>query len=253
MRLAGKVAVVTGAAGGIGRAISLKFAEEGATVVVSDKSLMAAESVSEKIKEMECRTLAFEADVCDAVAVGQLFAETVDAFDTVDIVVSNAGLRRDAPFHNLTAEQWDAVVNVHMKGCFNCAKAAQEHMVEQQAGKFVIVGAPPNSPAFSGPGHANYSAANAGLMGITTSLAVELGPYNVNVNCVAPDFIETQMMRDTIKQQGMYVDDFKRAAPAFIPLKRLGTPEDVANVALFLGSAESDYVTGQTIAVRGGP
>jgi 3-oxoacyl-[acyl-carrier protein] reductase len=90
-------------------------------------------------------------------------------------------------------------------------------------------------------------------MGITTSLAVELGPYNVNVNCVAPDFIETQMMRDTIKQQGMYVDDFKRAAPAFIPLKRLGTPEDVANVALFLGSAESDYVTGQTIAVRGGP
>ncbi len=252
MRLTGKVAVVTGAAGGIGKAISLKFAEEGANVAVSDKSLMAAESVSEKIEDMGGKAIAVSADVCDAEAVEKLFADTASAFGTVDVLISNAGLRRDAPFHTLTTDQWDSVVNVQMKGCFNCTKAAQRYMVQQQAGKIVIVGA--TVPAgLGGPGQANYSAANAGLVGLATALAIELGPYNVNVNCIAPDFIETQMMRETIKQQGMYVDDFKKAVMAHIPLRRLGTPEDIADVALFLASDESAYVTGQMIAVHGGP
>ncbi len=139
MRLNGKTAVVTGAAGGIGRAISLKFAEEGANVAVCDRTLMAAESVSEKIEDMGRKAIAVEADVCDMAAIDKLIRETAAAFGTVDILVSNAGVRRDAPFHALTSEQWDAVVNTQMKGCFNCVKAVQPYMVDQQAGKIRIV------------------------------------------------------------------------------------------------------------------
>jgi 3-oxoacyl-[acyl-carrier protein] reductase len=252
MRLEGKVAVITGAAGDIGRGIALRFAGEGADIVANDLSLMAAESVTEKIKEMGRRAIPFPGDVTDSGTMEALFGKAVASFGKVDILVSNAGVRQDAFIHALGESQWDEVIGVSLKGCFNCIKSAQKHMVEKQYGKVVII-ASPVPPGLGKPGNVNYSAANAGLMGITQSLAIELGAYNINVNCIAPDFIQTRMTRESLKQEGMFMDDFKKAALAHIPLRRLGTVEDVSGVALFLASDESGYVSGQVIKVKGGP
>jgi 3-oxoacyl-[acyl-carrier protein] reductase len=252
MRLEGKVAVITGAAGDIGRGIALRFAREGADVVANDLSLMAAESVTEKIKEMGRRAIPFPGDVTDSRAMEAMFGKAVASFGKVDILVSNAGVRQDAYIHSLSESQWDEVIGVSLKGCFNCIKAAQKHMVEKQYGKVVII-ASPVPPGLGKPGNANYSAANAGLMGLTQSMAIELGAYNINVNCIAPDFIQTRMTREGLKQEGMFMDDFKKAVLAHIPLRRLGSVEDVSGVALFLASNESGYVSGQVIRVKGGP
>ena len=252
MRLEGKVAVITGAAGDIGRAIALKFAEEGADVVANDLSLMAAESVTEKIKEMGKRAIPFPGDVTDPEAMEALFSKAAAAFGKVDILVSNAGVRQDAFLHSLSEFQWDAVLAVSLKGCFNCAKAVRKYMVEKKYGKIIVI-ASPVPPGLGKPGTLNYSTANAGLMGLTQSLAIELGAYNINVNCIAPDFIRTRMTRESLKIEGMFMEDFKKAALAHIPLRRLGTVDDVSSVALFLASDESGYVSGQVIKVKGGP
>jgi 3-oxoacyl-[acyl-carrier protein] reductase len=252
MRLKGKVAVITGAAGDIGRGIALRLAEEGADVVANDLSLMAAESVSDKIKEMGKRAIPFQGDVTDSGAMEAMFSKAATVFGKVDILVSNAGVRQDAFIHSLLESQWDEVIDVSLKGCFNCVKAARKYMVEKQYGKIVII-ASPVPPGLGRPGNADYSAANAGLMGLTQSLAIELGAYNINVNCIAPDFIQTRMTRETIKNEGMFMEDFKKVALAQIPLRRLGTVEDVSSVALFLASDESGYVSGQVIKVKGGP
>jgi len=252
MRLANKTAVITGAANGIGRAIALKFAEQGARIVSSDLSFMAAESVSDKIKDLGGEAIPVKADVTKARDMERLFEETISAFNRIDILVSNAGIRKDAPLHQLTEAQWNEVIDVQLKGCFNSVKFSEKHMIRQQYGKIIIV-ASPVPPDLSRSGNLNYSAANAGLIGMTTSLAIELGSYNINVNCIAPDFIETNMTRANIKKDGMFLDDFKKVALARIPLRRLGTVEDVANVALFLASDESAYVSGQVINVKGGP
>lgn len=252
MRLEGKVAVITGAAGDIGRGIALRFAGEGADIVANDLSLMAAESVTEKIKSMGRRAIPFPGDVTDSGTMEALFAKAVATFGKVDILVSNAGVRQDAFIDSLRESQWDQVIAVSLKGGFNCVKAAQKHMTERHYGKIIIIGSPV-PPGLGKPGSVNYSAANAGLMGLTQSLAIELGAYNINVNCIAPDFIQTRMTRESLKQEGMFLDDFKKAALAHIPLRRLGTVEDVSGVALFLASDESGYVSGQVIKVRGGP
>jgi 3-oxoacyl-[acyl-carrier protein] reductase len=248
VRLSEKVAVVTGSASGIGRGIALKFAEHGAKVVANDLSFMAAESVSEKINDSGGEAIPVQADVSSREDIEKMFDEVMNTFGRVDILVSNAGVRKDSLIHNLTESQWDEVINVQLKGCFNCVKQAQQYMVRQSYGKIVII-ASPIPPGLGGPGQSNYSAANAGLIGLTTSLAIELGGYNINVNCIAPDFIETKMTRESIRSEGMYLDDFKKAALALIPLRRLGTVEDVSNAAVFLASDESSYISGQ---VQGG-
>ncbi|MEW6184926.1 MAG: SDR family NAD(P)-dependent oxidoreductase [Thermodesulfobacteriota bacterium] len=252
LRLKDKSAVITGGAGDIGRAIALRFAEEGADVAVMDLSLMAAESVTEKIKAMGRKALAFEGDVTNGPAMEHLFSQIVSAWGKIDILVSNAGVRRDAPLQALQESEWEAVIDVHLKGCFHCVKAAGKYMAERQQGKIIIL-ASPVPPDLGRPGSSSYSAANAGLMGFTASLAIELGPYSIHVNAIAPDFIQTRMTRESIKKEGMFLEDFKKAALAHIPLRRLGTVEDVSRVALFLASEESDFVTGQVIKVRGGP
>ncbi len=252
MKLKDKVAIVTGAASGIGKGIALRFAEEGAHVVVNDSSLLAAESVSEKIEAMGRKAIPVQADVANLKGVEGMFREAKGAFGSVDIVVSNAGVRKDAVLHDLTPAKWDEVMNVQLKGCFNCAKVAQQYMIPQSSGKIVVVASP--IPAGMGrPGQVNYGAANGGLIGMTASLAIELGAYNVNVNAIAPDFIETPMTRETAKGEGLYLDDFKRAALAFIPLRRLGTAAEVASVAVFLASDDAAFVSGQVIGVKGGP
>ena len=256
MRFLDKVAMITGGSGEIGREIALNFAREGALVAVGDLSFMAAESVTDKIKEMKRKALPFKADVTNPQEMEAVVGEVVSSFGKIDILVHCAGIRRDSPFHAMTDTAWDEVMNVQLKGCFTTARLAQKYMVRDKYGKIIIIASPVPSDmeiSLGMVGQANYDAANAGLMGLTTSLAIELGPYNINVNCVAPEFIETKMTIETVRRQGMYMDDFKKAVLAHIPLRRLGTVADVSNTVLFLACEESDYITGQVIKVKGGP
>ena len=252
MKLEKKVAIVTGAGRGIGKAIATRLAEEGARVVVSDVDLAFAESVAEKLKMMGRETLAIKADVSNWQEVEPMFEQAGQRFGGVDILVNNAGIRRDAPFHKLSEKDWDSVIAVQLKGSFNCARAAQKYMVRQNYGKIVNLSSPVPS-SLGNRGQTSYASASAAIEGFTKALALELGRYNINVNCVAPDFIDTEMTRNTARREGMYLDDFKRFALAQIPLKRMGTPQDVANVVLFLVSDESSFISGQVICVRGGP
>lgn len=252
MKLEKKIAAVTGAGRGIGKAIATRLAEEGARVVVNDVDLAFAESVAEKLRMMGRETLAIKADVSHWQEVKQMFEQVERRFGGVDILVNNAGIRRDVPFHKMSENEWDSVIATQVKGSFNCARAAQKYMLRQNYGKIVNLSSP--VPAGLGNrGQASYASAGAAIEGFTKALALELGRYNINVNCVAPDFIDTEMTRNTARRQGMYLSDFKKFALAQIPLRRLGTPKDVANVVLFLVSDESSFVSGQVICVRGGP
>ena len=254
VRLKDKVVIIIGAANGIGKGIALRFAKEGAKIVANDTSFLAAESISEKIEDDfgKNKAIPVEADISKAVQVETLFNTAVDTFGRVDILVANAGIKSDAPIHLMSEAHWDLVMNVQLKGGFNCIKEAQKHMIEQNYGKIILLSSPVPT-LLRRPGQINYDAANAGLNGLTISLAIELGKYNINVNGIAPEFIQTQMTRDTIQKDGMYMDDFKKVVISQIPVRRLGTAEDIANIALFLASDESSYISGQVINVRGGP
>ena len=252
MKLDKKVAVVTGAGRGIGKAIAIRLAEEGARVVISDIDLAYAENVAEKLKKAGREVLAFKADVSSWYEVAQMFKAVERRFGGVDILANNAGIRRDAPFHKVSEENWDSAIAIQLKGSFMCARAAQKYMVRQNYGKIVNVSAP--VPASLGErGQTSYASASAAIEGFIKALALELGSHNINVNCIAPDFIDTEMTRNTARREGMYLDDFRRFAVTQISLRRMGTPEDVANVALFLASDESSFISGQVICVRGGP
>ena len=252
MRLEKKVAVVTGAGRGIGKAVANRLAEEGARVVVNDVDLAFAENVAEKLKKMGREALPLKADVSSWYEVAQMFKAAERRFGGVDILVNNAGIRKDAPFHKVSEEDWDSAIAIQLKGCFMCARAAQKYMVKQNYGKIVNLSSP--VPASLGErSQTSYTSASAAIQGFTKALAGELGPYNINVNCIAPDFIDTEMTRNTARKEGMYLDDFRKFAVAQIPLRRMGSVEDVANVVLFLVSDESSFMSGQVICVRGGP
>lgn len=252
VKLEKKVALVTGAGRGIGKAIALRFSEEGARVVVNDIDLSYAESIVKRLKKMGREALAIKADVSKLEEVERMFEHAVQQFSRVDILVNNAGIRRDTPFHKISQKKWDSVIAVHLKGSFNCAQVAQKYMVKQGYGKIVNLSSPIPS-SLGEHSQTSYASACAAIQGFTTALALELGRYNINVNCVAPDFIDTEMTRTIARREGMYLDDFKRFAAAKIPLRRIGTPEDVANVVLFLVCDESSFISGQVIYVRGGP
>ncbi len=252
MRLQGKVSIITGAGRGIGKAIALRFAAEGARVAVGDIDLSYAENVAEKIKATGREASAIKADVGNPKEVEHMFEQTVQQFGRVDILVNNAGIRRDVPFHKLSEEEWDAIIDAQLKGCFNCARAAQKYMAEQNYGKIINLSSP-FPPAVANEGISGYITATAGVSGLTKALALELGRHNINVNCIAPDYIDTEMTRDAARRSGMYLADFKKFALAQIPLRRMGTPEDVAGIALFLASDESSFISGQIIYARGGP
>jgi len=252
MRLDGRVAVITGAAGDIGRAIALRFAAEGARVAVNDLSEGAVESVVDAVKGAGGKALAAPGDVSRMEQMEPVFERTAVRWGGIDILVFAAGVRADAPIQSLTEEQWNAAIRVHLTGGFVCARLAQRFMAERGRGRIVLISSP--VPAGLGsPGQANYCAANSGLVGLATSLAIELGPHDITVNCIAPDFIETRMTREAARRDGLFMDDFRKAVLARIPLRRLGSADDVAAVALFLASDEAAYVTGQVINVRGGP
>jgi len=243
MDLSNRVAIVTGSGRGIGRAIALKLAEVGATVVITDIDEALAGNVVEEIKTMKRQSLAVVADVSSLPDVTRLVDETMAAFGKVDILVNNAGITRDHLLLRMSEEEWDKVLNVNLKSVFLCTKAVLRHMVKQRWGRIIsiasIVGIVGN------PGQANYASAKAGIIGFTRTIAKEVGSHNVTVNAIAPGFIDTEMTQ-RLKEE--LREEIRRR----IPLNSFGSPRDVAEAVAFLASEEARYITGQVLNVDGG-
>lgn len=243
MTLENKVALVTGAGQGIGKATALMLAEEGADVIINDVRVKAAEATARDVEKLGRKTLVHAADVAVRQQVEEMFALIKSEFGRIDILVNNAGITRDGFLVNLTEEEWDLVMDVNLKGVFNCTQLAARMMSEQNAGRIVNLSSA--TAQMGNIGQVNYAASKGGVISVTKTLARELAPFNINVNAVAPGFIETPMtdaVPDKVKQQ--FVNS--------IPLKRMGKPQDVARVIKFLVSDDSAYITGQTIACNGG-
>src|SRR5881398_3321149 len=249
-RLEGQVAFVTGAGRGIGAATALRMAEEGARVALADIDTEGCQQVLAEIDRLGSESLVLPCNVTDSAMVEDAMAQTADRFGRVDILVNNAGVVRDNLLFKMSEDEWETVIDVHLKGAFLCSRAAQKYMVEQKYGRIVSLS---STSALGNRGQANYSTAKAGLQGLTRTLSIELGPFGVNVNAVAPGFIETRMTQQTAERLGADWEQFKKDAAARTPVRRTGKPEDVANVIAFLASDESSFVSGQVIYVAGGP
>ncbi|HZQ50362.1 MAG TPA: 3-oxoacyl-ACP reductase FabG [Candidatus Dormibacteraeota bacterium] len=241
----GRVALITGGGRGIGAATAQKFAAGGAKVAVSDLDEAPAREVAEPLGG-----IAIACDVTRRESVEAMVERTVKELGRLDILVTCAGIIRDNLLFKMSDDDWDLVIDTHLKGTFLSARAAQKYMVQQKSGKMVFLS---SISALGNRGQANYSAAKAGLQGMARTLAIELGPFNVNVNAVAPGFVETRMTRQTAERMGIDFEAFKLGAASQVPLQRIGQPEDIANAIAFLCSEEASYISGHTLYVRGGP
>ena len=245
MRFQGKTALVTGGAKGIGAATAKRLAEEGATVIVADFDEATAQETAKSIGGHAVRC-----DVTKREDVESAVEAAVKEGGSLDILVACAGIIRDNLLFKMTDDDWDAVINTHLKGTFLCAQAAQQHMTPRKYGKMVFLS---STSALGNRGQANYSTAKAGLQGMAKTLALELGRFNINVNAVAPGFVDTRMTQATAERMGIDYEQFKRGAAANIALQRVGTPEDLAGAISFLCSDDAGFVSGQVLYVRGGP
>ncbi len=245
MRFENMTALVTGGAKGIGAATARRLASEGAKVVVADFDEAAAQETAAEIGGRAVRC-----DVTSREQVEAAVAAAVELGGSLDVLVTCAGIIRDNMLFKMTDDDWDAVIDTHLKGTFNAVRAAQAHMVERKRGKIVLIS---STSALGNRGQTNYSTAKAGLQGMTKTLAIELGPFNVNVNCVAPGFIATAMTQQTAERIGVPFEKFMEMVAEQTPLKRVGQPEDVAATIAFLCSEDASYVSGQVIYVAGGP
>mgnify|MGYP000380790708 FL=1 len=242
--LKGKCAVITGASRGIGKCIATKFAKEGANIVINYRNNEEeALKVKQELEDLGSQVLVVKADVSELEQAENLIKEAKKEFGRVDILVNNAGITKDNLIIRMKEEDFDSVIKTNLKGAFNCLKAVTPIMLKQKYGKIVnmasVVGVVGN------PGQVNYCASKAGLIGMTKSLAKEIGSRNITVNAIAPGFIDTDMTK-------ILSDDQKKKILSQIPLNKFGNVEDIANVALFLGSENSNYITGQVIHVDGG-
>jgi len=249
-RFEGRTALVTGGGRGIGAASASRLAAEGATVVVSDVDQEPAEAVAQAIRDAGGRALPVACDVTERSAVEALFSAAIQEFESVDVLVTCAGITRDNLVHKMSDDDWDLVIDTHLRGTFLCAQAAQRLMVPRRFGKMVFLS---SNSALGNRGQANYSAAKAGIQGMARTLAIELGPFNINVNAVAPGFVETRMTRAVAERTGIDYDALKKAAAERAALRRTGRPEDIAGVISFLCSEEASFVTGQTLYATGSP
>ena len=244
-RFEGKVALVTGGANGIGAATSELFGSEGASVVVVDLDQGASDAVAGRIG----KAIGVACDVTKREQVDAAVQRTTDDFGRLDILVCCAGIIRDNLVFKMTDDDWFAVINTHLTGSFFFARAAQAVMTKQQYGKIVFLS---STSALGNRGQTNYSTAKGGLQSMARTLAIELGRFNINVNAVAPGFVETRMTQETARRMGVDFEEFKKGAAEMIPLKRVGQPEDIAGAVVYLASPAADFVTGQTLSVSGG-
>lgn len=245
-----RVAIVTGAARGIGAATAERLAREGRSVAVLDLKESDAQEVVDRITAEGCTALAVGCDVSDPEQVDTAVEAVAERLGPPAILVNNAGVLRDNLLFKMSVEDWDTVMNVHLRGAFLMSKAAQAYMTEQGWGRIVNLS---SSSAQGNRGQANYSTAKAGLQGFTKTLSIELGKFGVTCNAVAPGFVETAMTRATAERIGVNFDDMKAFKEAEIPVRRAGQPEDIANTISFLTSEDAGYVSGQVIYVAGGP
>ena len=251
MRLKHKVVLITGAGGGIGRTIAVRCAQEGARIVVNDINSRLINEVTNDIETRGGDVLGVDADVSNGEEVRRMVQKSLDYFGKIDILVNNAGIITFANIFNLTEEEWDSVFAVNARGVFLCSKAVIPHMAERKKGKIISISSIAGKTG--GPYAAHYAASKFAVIGFTQVLARELAPYKIHVNAVCPGFIETKMLELFEEKQAHYLglkkEDIKRDYIERSGWDRMGTPKDVANLVVFLASAEADYITGQAINV----
>ena len=242
--LEGKIALVTGAAKGIGRAIALALAADGATVIVNyNGSAQKAEAVVDEIKALGKDSEAYQCNVANTTDVDAMIRDVIKRYGRLDILVNNAGITRDNLIMKMSEEDFDAVIDANLQGCFNTINAVSRQMLKQRAGRIINITSV--SGILGNAGQANYAASKAGIIGLTKTMARELASRGITVNGIAPGFVDTEMTQ-------VLSDEVKEAATKQIPLGRFGKPEDIANMAAYLASEKAAYITGQIISVDGG-
>jgi len=249
-RFDGRIAIVTGAVRGIGNAIAQRFATEGASVAIVDLDAVAARVAAAELPLAgSARALGLACDVSRADSVQAAVDQVVSELGGVHLLVNNAGVTRDNLLFKMSEDDWDIVMNVHLRGAFLMTRAVQRHFVEQTFGRIVNIS---SVSALGNRGQVNYAAAKMGIQGFTRTLGIELGPFGINANAIAPGFIVTDMTDATATRLKMDVEDFRQAAADMLPVRRVGYPADIAAAAAFLCSHEASFITGQTIYVDGG-
>jgi 3-oxoacyl-[acyl-carrier protein] reductase len=248
-RFAGRVAIVTGAGQGIGAATARRLAAEGAAVAVLERSEETGNATAEAIRAAGGQATAVTCDVSSAASVAEAVSRVAADHDRIDVLVNNAGITRDNLLFRLSEEDWDTVIAVNLRSVFLTCRAVQKHMVSAKYGRIVNLS---SRSALGNRGQANYAAAKAGIQGLTATLAIELGPFNITVNAVAPGYVATPMTAATAVRVGSTPEEHQHEVAERTPLGRVGQPEEIASVIAFLASDDASYVSGQTLYVNGG-
>lgn len=249
-RFNGRTAMITGGSRGIGRSIAEQFAKEGANIAMIDVNEEALNETAEQFKSEGYRVYAKVASVTERAEIEGAMAEIHEQFGSIDVLVNNAGVIRDNLLFKMSDDDWEMVMDVHLKGAFYASRAAQVYMTKNNYGRIINIS---STSALGNRGQSNYSTAKAGLQGLTKTLAIELGKFGITANAVAPGFIETDMTKATAERIGIPFEALVEASVSQIPVGRSGKPKDIANAVLFFADEKSSFVSGQVLYIAGGP